>query len=234
MGDDIPSLFIWESFVFARDLKMRFFFISINQSLQFFLHILFLCINLVHCSIRRIESRKSGNLFEEVSHFVLQENDLEVIILKNPFESGNSLISLYLNLSPLDEEIPGLFHLFEHVILEGGGKKNGESFSRFITSKSGDYHGTTKIQGIHLGFHIDSIFLEEALERFSSLFLLPNFCDENIEDGDFFDEREAVADEFRENMKNDLRNTIRMSKNSSRSPTLKFLFRELPDPWFCR
>ena len=73
-----------------------------------------------------------------------------------------------------------------------------------------------------MSFQINSIFLEEALERFSSLFLLPNFCDENIEDVDFFDEREAVADEFRENMKNDLQNTIRMSKNHQDPPLSNF------------
>ena len=73
-----------------------------------------------------------------------------------------------------------------------------------------------------MGFHIDSIFLEEALERFSSLFLLPNFCDENIEDIDFFDEREAVADEFRENMKNDVQKTVLMSRLHQDPPLSNF------------
>ena len=201
---------------------MGFFFVSTSVNFFFIFNFFLLCFNLAYCSIRRIESRKGGNLFEEVSHFVLQENDLEAIALKNPFGSSTAFVSLFLDLPPLAEEIPGLFHLFEHVILEGGGKKNGESFSRFITSKSGNYHGTTKIQGIHLGFHIDSIFLEEALKRFSNLFLLPNFCDENIEDGDFFDERKAVVEEFQEKMKNDVQKTLLMSRLHQDPPLSNF------------
>ena len=154
-------------------------------------------INVIFCSLREIESRVNENTSEEFSHFVVEENDLEVIIIMNPLSSGSSLVSLNLNLPPLAEETPGLYHLFEHVIVEWGKKKDEESFSNFITSRSGIYNGFTQRQGVTFRFCIGSPLLEEALGRFADLFLSRNFCSEK-EEFNPLNEIEAIDKEFRE------------------------------------
>ena len=182
-----------------------------------------LCFNLVFCTFRRIKERKCDGIFKEISHFVLEKNDLEVLILSDLNTYGNSIVSLNLNLTPLGEEIPGLFHLFEHVIFEVADEKDGETFTNFISPRSGAYQGITREQGICLFFSIDSIFLEEALERFANLFLLQKFLGENNGER-YLKETEAIEKEYQKKIKDGTFKLIAMSRLLQDPPLSNFFF----------
>ena len=92
------------------------------------------------------------NKFDSYSHFVL-ENDLEVIILRSPF-IDNPIVSLHLDLSPLEEpqRYQGLVHLMEHLIVDGKGHQcpSSDIFYDFIFNNSGNLEASTNRRWDHL------------------------------------------------------------------------------------
>ena len=119
-----------------------------------------------------------GNKFDKYSHFVLEKNDLEVIILGSPL-IDNSIVSLHVDLSPLEEprSYLGLVHLMEHLLADGKGYhcSSSDTFINYISNNSGQFVACTNRNGITFKFTIPNVHLEEVLLRFSELFIYPNF-----------------------------------------------------------
>lgn len=139
------------------------------------------------------------------------DNGLKVLLVSDP-SSLKSAASLAINVGhfhdPLDRQ--GLAHFLEHMLFLGTEKypHSGE-YQRFINRHGGSNNAWTGTEYTNYFFEIYSDHFSEALDRFSQFFIAPLF------DADLVDkERQSVDSEYRLKLKDDVRRTYQVHKET--------------------
>ncbi|MDH5751209.1 MAG: insulinase family protein [Deltaproteobacteria bacterium] len=127
-------------------------------------------------------------------------NGLDVMLVRDP-GADNSAAALSVGAGSLMDppERSGMAHFLEHMLFLGTARYPlPDEYGRFMTSNAGSSNAYTADDHTNYFFEIDSVALDEALDRFSQFFIAPLFNQELAER-----EMNAVDSEHAKNREND-------------------------------
>jgi len=134
---------------------------------------------------------------------------LEMYLISDQAASESS-VALSIEAGSWDNptEFPGMAHFVEHLIFLGNRAFPNESeYFKFLNERKGEFNAYTFHDKTVFGFTLDSIHIDEGLDRFSHLFIDPLFTPSCIER-----EMHAVSHEFEDNVENDFLKLWRVLK----------------------
>ncbi|QYK02700.1 insulinase family protein [Shewanella psychrotolerans] len=148
-------------------------------------------------------------------------NDLRVLLVED-LQATQAAASMAVNVGHFDDPVarPGMAHFLEHMLFLGTEKypQSGE-YHAFINQHGGSNNAWTGTEQTNFFFSIDSEVFEESLDRFSQFFIAPCF-DLTLVDR----ERHAIESEFSLKLKDDIRRTYQVQKETvnQKHPFSKF------------
>lgn len=153
---------------------------------------------------------KSPNDHRRYQYLVL-ENGLSVLLVEDG-QASQAAASMAVNVGHFDDPIsrPGMAHFLEHMLFLGTEKfpQSGE-YHAFINQHGGSNNAWTGTEQTNFFFSINSDVFEESLDRFSQFFISPLFSKELVDR-----ERHAIESEFSLKLKDDIRRTYQVQKET--------------------
>ncbi|AQS36951.1 secreted/periplasmic Zn-dependent peptidase, insulinase [Shewanella psychrophila] len=153
---------------------------------------------------------KSPNDLRRYQHLVL-DNGLSVLLVED-MEASQAAASMVVNVGHFDDPVerPGMAHFLEHMLFLGTEKfpDSGE-YHAFINQHGGNNNAWTGTEHTNFFFSINADVFEESLDRFSQFFIAPLF-NEGLVDR----ERHAIESEFSLKLKDDIRRTYQVQKET--------------------
>lgn len=103
------------------------------------------------------------------------ENGLKAQLIQNPYETVATVV-LCLRVGGRENTLPGLSHLVEHVIhYFANDKYDKYEYANFVINHGGFYNAHSESDVTVYYFQIDNNYFEQALDRFTHLFINPKF-----------------------------------------------------------
>ncbi|WP_299788346.1 insulinase family protein [uncultured Shewanella sp.] len=153
---------------------------------------------------------KSPNDHRLYRHLVL-DNGLSVLLVEDKLAS-QAAASMAVNVGHFDDPVsrPGMAHFLEHMLFLGTEKfsESGE-YHAFINQHGGSNNAWTGTEQTNFFFGINAEVFEESLDRFSQFFIAPLFSLELVDR-----ERHAIESEFSLKLKDDIRRTYQVQKET--------------------
>lgn len=153
---------------------------------------------------------KSPNDHRRYQYLVL-ENGLSVLLVEDK-QASQAAASMAVNVGHFDDPIsrPGMAHFLEHMLFLGTEKypESGE-YHAFINQHGGSNNAWTGTEQTNFFFCINADVFEESLDRFSQFFIAPLFSKELVDR-----ERHAIESEFSLKLKDDIRRTYQVQKET--------------------
>jgi secreted Zn-dependent insulinase-like peptidase len=138
-------------------------------------------------------------------------NDLKVLLVED-MQATQAAASMAVNVGHFDDPAtrPGMAHFLEHMLFLGTEKypESGE-YHAFINQHGGSNNAWTGTEQTNFFFSIESDVFEKSLDRFSQFFIAPCF-DLALVDR----ERHAIESEFSLKLKDDIRRTYQVQKET--------------------
>ncbi|MGL6123704.1 MAG: insulinase family protein [Shewanella sp.] len=153
---------------------------------------------------------KSPNDHRQYRYLVL-DNALRVLLVEDQ-DASQAAASMAVAVGHFDDPIdrPGMAHFLEHMLFLGTEKfpDSGE-YHAFINQHGGSNNAWTGTEHTNFFFAINEDVFADALDRFSQFFIAPKF------DLDLVDrERQAIESEFSLKLKDDIRRTYQVLKET--------------------
>ena len=152
----------------------------------------------------------SPNDNKQYRHIEL-ENGLPVLLIQDP-KCKKSAASMSVGVGHFNDpqHHQGLAHLLEHMLFLGTDKypKPGE-YQAFISMHGGSHNAWTGTEYTNYYFDINSLYFNNALDRFAQFFITPSFNAELLDR-----ERHAVDSEFKLKLKDDTRRFYQVHKET--------------------
>lgn len=148
------------------------------------------------------------------------DNNLRVLLIHDPNVTESTVV-LGIRVGGIEDTIPGINHILEHVLLLFANDLYEEySFVDFIGKHSGTYNASTTHDQVVYHYKINTTFLSESLERFAELFTTPHFDHTIIQR-----EIQIIDHEFRRNYDNDTTRAYSIFKKplNQNNPYSKFI-----------
>ena len=148
-------------------------------SLQVFSFALFLFFSQVIMAL----DVKTRNGDQRSFDYLELENGLKIFLISDR-EAQKAAASLDVNVGAGDDPIDrgGLAHFLEHMLFLGSEKyPEPDGFTDYISGHGGAYNAYTTLTHTNYFFDIDAKYLENALDRFSSMFSSPRLDEQYIE-----------------------------------------------------
>lgn len=143
--------------------------------------------------------------------FITLANNLRVMLVEDSLAS-QAAASMAVNVGHFDDPVerPGMAHFLEHMLFLGTKKypDSGE-YHAFINQHGGNNNAWTGTEQTNFFFSIDAEVFEQSLDRFSQFFIAPLFNQELVDR-----ERHAIESEFSLKLKDDVRRTYQVQKES--------------------
>jgi len=153
---------------------------------------------------------KSPNDHRRYQYLVLK-NGLSVLLVEDG-QASQAAASMAVNVGHFDDPVsrPGMAHFLEHMLFLGTEKfpQSGE-YHAFINQHGGSNNAWTGTEQTNFFFCINSDVFEESLDRFSQFFISPLFSKELVDR-----ERHAIESEFSLKLKDDIRRTYQVQKET--------------------
>ncbi|CAM3908101.1 insulinase family protein [Shewanella aquimarina] len=153
---------------------------------------------------------KSPNDHRQYQYLQL-DNGLRVLLVED-LQAQQAAASMAVNVGHFDDPAsrPGMAHFLEHMLFLGTEKypKSGE-YHAFINQHGGSNNAWTGTEQTNFFFAIDAEVFEESLDRFSQFFIAPSFDLELVDR-----ERHAIESEFSLKLKDDIRRTYQVQKET--------------------
>lgn len=153
---------------------------------------------------------KSPNDHRRYQHLVL-DNGLSVLLVEDS-QASQAAASMAVNVGHFDDPVerPGMAHFLEHMLFLGTEKypDSGE-YHAFINQHGGNNNAWTGTEHTNFFFSINADVYEESLDRFSQFFIAPLFNQELVDR-----ERHAIESEFSLKLKDDIRRTYQVQKET--------------------
>lgn len=163
---------------------------------------------------------KSPNDHRQYRYLVL-DNALRVLLVEDQ-DASQAAASMAVGVGHFDDpaDRPGMAHFLEHMLFLGTEKfpDSGE-YHAFINQHGGSNNAWTGTEHTNFFFTINEDVFADSLDRFSQFFIAPKF------DLDLVDrERQAIESEFSLKLKDDIRRTYQVLKETVNPlhPFLKF------------
>ncbi|WP_246028408.1 insulinase family protein [Shewanella atlantica] len=139
------------------------------------------------------------------------KNGLSVLLVEDG-QASQAAASMAVNVGHFDDPVsrPGMAHFLEHMLFLGTEKfpQSGE-YHAFINQHGGSNNAWTGTEQTNFFFCINSDVFEESLDRFSQFFISPLFSKELVDR-----ERHAIESEFSLKLKDDIRRTYQVQKET--------------------
>ncbi|MGL5047387.1 MAG: insulinase family protein [Shewanella sp.] len=153
---------------------------------------------------------KSPNDHRQYRYLVL-DNALRVLLVEDQ-DASQAAASMAVAVGHFDDPIdrPGMAHFLEHMLFLGTEKfPNSGEYHAFINQHGGSNNAWTGTEHTNFFFAINEDVFADALDRFSQFFIAPKF------DLDLVDrERQAIESEFSLKLKDDIRRTYQVLKET--------------------
>lgn len=153
---------------------------------------------------------KSPNDLRRYQHLVL-DNGLRVLLVAD-MEASQAAASMVVNVGHFDDPVEraGMAHFLEHMLFLGTEKfpDSGE-YHAFINRHGGNNNAWTGTEHTNFFFSINADVYEDSLDRFSQFFIAPLFNEELVDR-----ERHAIESEFSLKLKDDIRRTYQVQKET--------------------
>lgn len=153
---------------------------------------------------------KSPNDHRRYQHLTLS-NGLCVLLVEDN-QASQAAASMAVNVGHFDDPVsrPGMAHFLEHMLFLGTEKfpESGE-YHAFINQHGGNNNAWTGTEHTNFFFSINADVYEESLDRFSQFFIAPLFNEELVDR-----ERHAIESEFSLKLKDDIRRTYQVQKET--------------------
>ncbi|MCE9679540.1 insulinase family protein [Shewanella sp. AS1] len=153
---------------------------------------------------------KSPNDHRQYQYLQL-DNDLKVLLVED-MQTSQAAASMAVNVGHFDDPVsrPGMAHFLEHMLFLGTEKfpTPGE-YHAFVNQHGGSNNAWTGTEQTNFFFSIDCQVFEESLDRFSQFFIAPCFDLELVDR-----ERHAIESEFSLKLKDDVRRTYQVQKET--------------------
>ncbi|PJG58998.1 insulinase family protein [Aeromonas cavernicola] len=144
-------------------------------------------------------------------HFMELPNRLKVLLICDP-ATDKSAAALAVNTGHFDDptDRQGMAHFLEHMLFLGTQTypKPGE-YQQFMSRHGGSNNAWTGTEFTNFFFDIDNGFFEAGLDRFSQFFICPTFDPQWVDK-----ERNAVDSEYRLKLKDDVRRSYQVHKET--------------------
>ncbi|WP_025822128.1 insulinase family protein [Shewanella marina] len=154
--------------------------------------------------------KKSPNDSRQYQYLTL-DNQLQVLLVED-MNAEQAAASIAVNVGHFDDPIerPGMAHFLEHMLFLGTEKyPAAEEYHQFINQFGGNHNAWTGTEHTNFFYSINPDVLEPSLDRFSQFFIAPSF------DIDLVDrERHAIESEFSLKLKDDVRRSYQVLKES--------------------
>lgn len=153
---------------------------------------------------------KSPNDHRQYQYLVL-DNNLSVLLVEDAATS-QAAVSMAINVGHFDDPVsrPGMAHFLEHMLFLGTEKfPDPGEFHAFINQHGGSNNAWTGTEYTNFFFSIDAHFFEESLDRFSQFFITPLLHQDLVDR-----ERHAIESEFSLKLKDDIRRTYQVQKET--------------------
>lgn len=135
----------------------------------------------------------------EYDSFHIQENNLRVILIKDP-TAQISCSCMNVNIGNMYDTVAGIAHFLEHMLFMGNSKYEDEAiFTKFITNNAGYTNAYTGDLNTCYYFTIQSEKFYEALDMFGNFFIQPLLKKDSVDR-----ELNAVHSEHQNNISNDM------------------------------
>ncbi|MCL1122860.1 insulinase family protein [Shewanella seohaensis] len=153
---------------------------------------------------------KSPNDHRQYRYLVL-DNALRVLLVED-LDASQAAASMAVAVGHFDDPVdrPGMAHFLEHMLFLGTEKfpDSGE-YHAFINQHGGSNNAWTGTEHTNFFFTINADVFADSLDRFSQFFIAPKF------DLDLVDrERQAIESEFSLKLKDDIRRTYQVLKET--------------------
>lgn len=137
---------------------------------------------------------------EQTTAKIRLNNGLEAFLISDPnTKLSGAMLSVNAGSWEDPDEYPGLAHFLEHMLFMGTKKYPDEAgYSKFITQHGGQSNAFTSSNSTNYLFTVQSEFLPEALDRFTSFFKEPLFNPSGVDR-----ELKAIDQEYSKNIEND-------------------------------
>ncbi|RTR34252.1 insulinase family protein [Shewanella atlantica] len=143
--------------------------------------------------------------------YLVMKNGLSVLLVEDG-QASQAAASMAVNVGHFDDPVsrPGMAHFLEHMLFLGTEKfpQSGE-YHAFINQHGGSNNAWTGTEQTNFFFCINSDVFEESLDRFSQFFISPLFSKELVDR-----ERHAIESEFSLKLKDDIRRTYQVQKET--------------------
>ncbi|WP_220746565.1 insulinase family protein [Shewanella colwelliana] len=153
---------------------------------------------------------KSPNDHRQYQYIQLA-NGLRVLLVEDQ-QANQAAASMAVNVGHFDDPVarPGMAHFLEHMLFLGTEKypQSGE-YHQFVNQHGGSNNAWTGTEQTNFFFSIDNEVFEESLDRFSQFFIAPCFDLELVDR-----ERHAIESEFSLKLKDDVRRTYQVQKET--------------------
>ncbi|WP_065188488.1 insulinase family protein [Shewanella woodyi] len=153
---------------------------------------------------------KSPNDHRHYQYLAL-DNNLSVLLVEDKL-ANQAAASMAVNVGHFDDPVsrPGMAHFLEHMLFLGTEKfpDSGE-YHAFINQHGGSNNAWTGTEQTNFFFSIDADVFEESLDRFSQFFIAPLFNQDLVDR-----ERHAIESEFSLKLKDDIRRTYQVQKET--------------------
>ncbi len=143
--------------------------------------------------------------------YVQLANGLRVLLVED-LQAQQAAASMAVNVGHFDDPAsrPGMAHFLEHMLFLGTEKyPNSGEYHAFINQHGGSNNAWTGTEQTNFFFSIDAEVFEESLDRFSQFFIAPCFDLELVDR-----ERHAIESEFSLKLKDDIRRTYQVQKET--------------------
>jgi len=153
---------------------------------------------------------KSPNDHRQYRYLVL-DNALRVLLVEDQ-DASQAAASMAVGVGHFDDpaDRPGMAHFLEHMLFLGTEKfpDSGE-YHAFINQHGGSNNAWTGTEHTNFFFTINSDVFADSLDRFSQFFIAPKFDLELVDR-----ERQAIESEFSLKLKDDIRRTYQVLKET--------------------
>lgn len=153
---------------------------------------------------------KSPNDHRRYQYLTL-DNNLSVLLVEDEM-ANQAAASIAVNVGHFDDPVsrPGMAHFLEHMLFLGTEKfpDSGE-YHAFINQYGGSNNAWTGTEQTNFFFSIDTDVFAESLDRFSQFFIAPLFHQDLVDR-----ERHAIESEFSLKLKDDIRRTYQVQKET--------------------
>lgn len=170
------------------------------------------------CSAHQIEKSP----YDHRQYQYLQLDSGLRVLLVNDADALHSAAAVAVNAGHFQdpEEVQGLAHFLEHMLFMGSEKYPEPSdYPNFIGQHGGQHNAWTGTEHTNFYFDVHPTYFEEALARFSQLFIAPRFEQSWIDK-----ELKAVESEYRMKLTDELRRLYQVHKETAnpKHPFTKF------------